>query len=48
MLKALGLNDAEARSSIRLGFGRYTTAEDLDAALDLILEAAGRQGLKAA
>ena len=48
VLKALGLNDAEARSSIRLGFGRYTTAEDLDAALDLILEAAGRQGLKAA
>jgi cysteine desulfurase len=43
VLKALGLSDAEARSSIRLGFGRYTTEAELDQALDLILEAAERQ-----
>jgi cysteine desulfurase len=43
VLKALGLSDAEARSSIRLGFGRYTTEEELSRGLDLILEAAERQ-----
>ncbi|GAO38394.1 cysteine desulfurase [Sphingomonas changbaiensis NBRC 104936] len=48
VLKAIGLSDAEARSSIRLGFGRYTTEEELNRALDLILEAAAAQGLKAA
>lgn len=47
VLKAIGLSDAEARSSIRLGFGRYTTEEELGRALDLILEAAAAQGLKA-
>ena len=29
VLAALGLTDREARSSIRLGFGRYTTEEEL-------------------
>jgi len=43
VLKALGLSDAEARSSIRLGFGRYTTESELHQALDLIVEAADRQ-----
>lgn len=43
VLKAIGLSDAEARSSIRLGFGRYTTESELTVALDLILEAAERQ-----
>jgi cysteine desulfurase len=43
VLKAIGLGDAEARSSIRLGFGRYTTEAELTRALDLILEAADRQ-----
>jgi cysteine desulfurase len=48
VLKAIGLSDAAARSSIRLGFGRYTTEEELARALDLILDAAAAQGLKAA
>ncbi|MBA2920235.1 aminotransferase class V-fold PLP-dependent enzyme [Sphingomonas sp. MAH-20] len=48
VLKAIDLSDAEARSSIRLGFGRYTTEDELDRALDLVLEAAAAQGLKAA
>ena len=43
VLAALGLSDREARSSIRLGFGRYTSEDDLRAALALINEAAERQ-----
>jgi cysteine desulfurase len=43
VLKALGLSDAEARTSIRLGFGRYTSAEELTRALESIEAAAGRQ-----
>jgi cysteine desulfurase len=43
VLAALGLSDAEARASIRLGFGRYTTEDDLRTALALINEAAARQ-----
>ena len=43
VLAALGLSAAEARSSIRLGFGRYTTEDELRAALGLINEAAERQ-----
>ncbi|MFN3726170.1 MAG: cysteine desulfurase family protein [Allosphingosinicella sp.] len=43
VLRAIGLDDAEARSSIRLGFGRYTKEDELILALDLINEAAERQ-----
>jgi cysteine desulfurase len=43
VLAALGLTDREARSSIRIGFGRYTTEEELRRGLGLILEAADRQ-----
>ncbi|SEM43628.1 cysteine desulfurase [Sphingomonas gellani] len=45
VLKALGLSDAEARSSIRIGFGRYTREDELAEAIDRIATAAGRQGL---
>ena len=43
VLRALGLSDAAARSSIRLGFGRYTPREDLMEAISLVVEAADRQ-----
>ncbi|PWG01331.1 cysteine desulfurase family protein [Sphingosinicella humi] len=43
VLAALGLDDRQARSSLRLGFGRYTTEEELDEALGLIEQAAERQ-----
>lgn len=43
VLAALGLTDREARSTIRLGFGRYTTEDELRLGLGLILEAADRQ-----
>jgi cysteine desulfurase len=43
VLRAIGLTDKQARGSIRLGFGRYTTIEEIDAAADMILAAAERQ-----
>ena len=42
VLAALGLTDPEARSSIRLGFGRYTTEAELVEAASLINSAADR------
>ncbi len=43
VLSAIGLSEREARSSIRLGFGRYTSQDDLVEALTLIEDAAQRQ-----
>ena len=43
VLRAIGLSEAQARSSIRLGFGRYTTEDELRAGLDAIVMAAARQ-----
>jgi len=43
VLEAIGLAAAQARSSIRLGFGRYTTVEEIDTAMALIRDAADRQ-----
>jgi cysteine desulfurase len=43
VLRALGLDYREARSSIRLGFGRYTTQKDLAEACGLIATAAKAQ-----
>lgn len=48
VLRAIGLSDREARSSIRLGFGRYTTEEDLVSAIRRIdADARAQQGLAA-
>ena len=43
VLRAIGLSDREARSSIRLGFGRYTGEEELASACRRIEEAARAQ-----
>ena len=43
VLRAIGLSDADAKTSLRLGFGRYTKATDLREAIRLILAAAHRQ-----
>jgi cysteine desulfurase len=43
VLRAIGLSDGEARSSVRLGFGRYTTEEELVGAISHINEAAEAQ-----
>ena len=43
VLRAIGLTEAQARSSIRLGFGRYTTEAELQDGLAVIVAAADRQ-----
>lgn len=43
VLRAIGLSDSEARSSLRLGFGRYTRADELRDALSAIFAAAHAQ-----
>jgi cysteine desulfurase len=43
VLRALGLSEREARASIRLGFGRYTTEEELVEACGRIAAAAKAQ-----
>ncbi|MGL4314122.1 MAG: cysteine desulfurase family protein [Sphingomonas sp.] len=45
VLAALGLDDAAIKSSIRLGYGRYTSEEELVTAIDRINAAACAQGV---
>jgi cysteine desulfurase len=45
VLQALGLSEKETRASVRIGFGRYTTLEELEDAGRVINEAAARQDL---
>lgn len=47
VLAAIGLTDAQASSSIRLGFGRYTTEAELVEAIDRIDAAARSQRIAA-
>ena len=47
VLRAIGLSEAEARSSIRIGFGRYTTEDELTEAIDRIDAAARAQRIAA-
>jgi cysteine desulfurase len=41
VLRALGLNDEMAHSSIRFSFGRFTTTEEIDYAIDIIQKSIG-------
>ena len=43
VLRAIGLDEGEARASIRLGFGRYTLAAEIDEAAERINAAAETQ-----
>jgi cysteine desulfurase len=45
VLRAIGLTEPQAKSSIRLGFGRYTSAQDIESAAAAINAAAREQGL---
>jgi cysteine desulfurase len=45
VLRAIGLSDPQAKSSIRLGFGRYTSEDEIAAAAAAINAAARSQGL---
>jgi cysteine desulfurase len=47
VLRAIGLSDAEARSSVRIGFGRYTEVEEIERAAGAINEAAQMQKVAA-
>lgn len=39
VLKAMGLSDAEAMATVRFSFGRYSTEEDVDRAVDAVRQA---------
>jgi cysteine desulfurase len=43
VLRAIGLSDAQAKSSIRLGWGRYTMMDEIERAAELINAAAANQ-----
>lgn len=42
VLRALGVDDELAHSSLRFGIGRYTTEEEVDFVLDLLKEHVSR------
>ncbi|WP_260583483.1 cysteine desulfurase family protein [Sphingopyxis sp. PET50] len=45
VLRAMGVSEIDARSSIRLGWGRYTSEQELRDGLDAIKQAARLQGV---
>ena len=44
ILAAIGLTAEQSRGAVRIGFGRYTAAEQLEEAAELINNAATQQG----
>jgi cysteine desulfurase len=42
VLRAIGLDDDMARASLRFGLGRFTTAEEIEFAIESVVEAVGR------
>ena len=42
MLRAIGLNDELAHSSLRISIGRFTTEEEIDYSIEKIREAVGK------
>lgn len=44
ILSAIGLTSAQAKGSIRMGFGRYTTMDELEQAAGMINHVAAQQG----
>ena len=42
MLRALGVEEELAHTSLRLGIGRFTTEQDVDYAIEHIVEAVNR------
>lgn len=44
ILSAIGLTPAQAKGSVRMGFGRYTTMDELEQAAGMINHAAAQQG----
>ena len=42
VLRAIGLDDDQARASLRFGLARFTTADEIDRAVGLIADAVGR------
>jgi cysteine desulfurase len=45
VLRALGLSDRDTKTAIRIGFGRYTRAEELEEAAAVLTAAAQAQGV---
>jgi cysteine desulfurase len=42
VLRAIGLNDEAAHSSLRISIGRFTTVEEIDYSIEKIREAVGK------
>ena len=42
VLRAMGLDEDLARASLRFGLGRFTTAEEIDFAIDAVADAVAR------
>ena len=42
VLRALGVNEELAHTSIRFGFGRFTTDAEIDYAIDLVKKSIGK------